>query len=76
MMGDCFPFHLQETFFRDITPEELIQNKKQLKFISECLQQICPENCNQEDKPWIECCVRSFSNSEGTGYQIFDTVIA
>ena len=72
----CFIFDLQETFLRDIQPEELIQDKKQLKLIQECLHEICPDSNSIENKPWIECCVRSYSNKDGTGYQIFDTVIA
>lgn len=62
-------------FFQDVEPEQLLQNPPDFTQIQDCLTQICPPNTKLEERPWIECCLKSYCVKEGTGYQIFDTVI-
>lgn len=62
------------TFFKDIEAVEAFKNKKLFQEVKDCLLQICPEG--DEAKPWIECCIKSYSSEEGTGFHIFDTAVA
>ncbi|KAL3852547.1 hypothetical protein ACJMK2_016171 [Sinanodonta woodiana] len=60
------------TFFRDISPTDLLQSKNLFQEVEEMLAQVCPA---EGEKPWIECCIMSYRTAQGTQYQIFDTAI-
>ncbi|KAK3582026.1 hypothetical protein CHS0354_000267 [Potamilus streckersoni] len=60
------------TFFRDISPTDLLQSKNLFQEIQEMLARVCPSDGK---KLWIECCIMSYSTAKGTSYQIFDTAI-
>lgn len=62
-------------FFQDTEPEDLLKDESYLEQIRDCLNQICPLDKNMEDRPWIECCLQSYSVAQGTRYQMFDTVV-
>lgn len=68
-------FGLQVTFFQDLEPEEIVKKPANLDQVRLMLEQICPSGQALRELPWTECCLKSYSNNQGTGYQIFDTVI-
>ncbi|XP_052781238.1 uncharacterized protein LOC128217856 [Mya arenaria] len=62
-------------FFHDVTPIQLLGKTVSFDLIKDSLAQICPQEVEPINRPWIECCLRSHSNQHGTFFQIFDTTI-
>ncbi|XP_053376763.1 protection of telomeres protein 1-like [Mercenaria mercenaria] len=61
--------------FQEIEPEDLLKDESSFVQIKDFLTQLCPLDLTVEERPWIECCLQSYSVTQGTGYQIFDTVV-
>ena len=67
---------LQVKFLKGIAPDEVLSKKRALEAVQDCLDQICPPNSQLPQRPWLECCLFSYTGQAGTRFQIFDTAVA
>ncbi|KAL5014628.1 hypothetical protein ScPMuIL_008898 [Solemya velum] len=63
------------TFLKDLEPIAVLLDESKLLEIQDYFKQICPPDVALADKPFIECCIKSYNTKTGTSYQIFDTCI-
>ncbi|ELU00652.1 hypothetical protein CAPTEDRAFT_225881 [Capitella teleta] len=62
-------------FLHDFSPSDVLLNEDLFASVSRSLLEICPKPTQTFDanRPWIECCVMSFSRNTDKKYLIFDT---
>lgn len=68
------------TFFHGIPPMELMRDPALYQELYDQLQQLCPkeddlQNVQWDRHPWAECCIKAYTTSRGTSYQVFDTTL-
>ena len=63
----------QICFFKSTSPEEVLKDSSSQGEITQWLTQLCPPEGN---RPWLECCVCSYTGLSGVCYKIIDTTIA
>lgn len=76
---DAYLWNCSEQFFQIQASEILVNDAIQEK-LHDVMNILCPSRAKLDDHPWLECCIRSYNNTDETKpsvlYQIFDTVFA
>ncbi|XP_064605161.1 protection of telomeres protein 1-like [Liolophura sinensis] len=60
-------------FLRGTKPEDVLKDSRTFKRVRCDLMALLGTD---QSKPWLECCIKSYSSQAGTCYQIFDTTLA